>query len=214
MVVSPARALRVLCSRADVLRAPRLRVYSLIQSPPVLSSTPWLPLLRRCQMLARRQCLLRRTFYHTCQYCVASKWRVACQRTNLPHRANVSRRTCALCAKRLAAAGTLAGVCCRIFLSSPCVLSNFAVWLPNATSVAPPCISTFVSAASSIELPVIIDSPRLGAVPAHQPSGDGWTSFTPLDIIREMFAVAQGDYSPGLPLGLESSFCRRQDFCS
>ena len=51
----------------------------------------------------------------------------------------------------------------------PCVLSNFAIWLQlnspkeNATSVAPRCISTFVSAASSLKLPVFIDSPHLMA---------------------------------------------------
>ena len=62
----------------------------------------------------------------------------------------------------------------------PCILSNFAVWLQlqspkaGATSVAPRCISIFKSAASSLCLPVLIDSPHLGSVPAHQASGEIW----------------------------------------
>jgi hypothetical protein len=70
----------------------------------------------------------------------------------------------------------------------PCILSNFAVWLQinspkeGATSVAQSCISTFTSFSNSIKLPVIIDSPHLGAVPAHQASGDGWTGHLPPDI--------------------------------
>ena len=53
----------------------------------------------------------------------------------------------------------------------PCILSNFAVWLQlqsrkkDATSIAPRCISTFSSFSESLKLPVIIDSPHLGAVP-------------------------------------------------
>ena len=74
----------------------------------------------------------------------------------------------------------------------PCVLANFAVWLQitspkdDATSVAPRCISAFVSASASLKLPVFIDSPHLGAVPAHQVSGDGWTGHLPLDIAHEL----------------------------
>ena len=106
----------------------------------------------------------------------------------------------------------------------PCILSNFAVWLQlnspkeGATSVAPRCVSTFVSAASSMKLPVIIDSPHLGSVPAHQASGDGWTGFLPLDIVHEMFKVAAGDFSPGLLFDVRCACtiwmgsCRVQDW--
>ena len=106
----------------------------------------------------------------------------------------------------------------------PCILSNFAVWLQlnspkeGATSVAPRCISTFVSAASSIKLPVVVDSPHLGSVPAHQASGDGWTGFLPLDIVREMFLVAAGSFSPGLLFDVRCACtiwhgsCRVQDW--
>ena len=72
----------------------------------------------------------------------------------------------------------------------PCLLANFSVWLQlqsakeGATSVAPRCISDFVSAASNFKLPVVVDSPHLGAVPAHQSNGDGFTGHVPLDILQ------------------------------
>jgi hypothetical protein len=86
----------------------------------------------------------------------------------------------------------------------PCILSNFAVWLQlhspkeNATSVAPRCISAFVSASKNICLPVFIDSPHLGAVPAHQASGDGWTGFMPLDIVSAIERLTGPSSSQGL----------------
>ena len=79
----------------------------------------------------------------------------------------------------------------------PAILSNFAIWLQNnskksgATSVAPRCISVFASAAASIKLPVVLESPHLSSVPAHQSSGDGYTGFVPLDIIHAICQEAQ-----------------------
>ena len=108
----------------------------------------------------------------------------------------------------------------------PCILSNFAVWLQlqspkaGATSVAPRCISIFKSAASSLCLPVLIDSPHLGSVPAHQASGDGWTGFIPLDIMREVATLcsAPRHASRGLVFDARCAYtiwegsCRVQDW--
>lgn len=108
----------------------------------------------------------------------------------------------------------------------PCILSNFAVWLQvnspkdGATSVAPRCISAFVSAASSLSLPVVVDSPHLGSVPAHQASGDGYTGFVPLDVVHELCAVARGTQSCSAGLLFDSraaytmweGSCRTQDW--
>ena len=86
--------------------------------------------------------------------------------------------------------------------------------------MAPRCVSAFVSAAASLKLPVYVDSPHLGAVPAHQSSGDGYTGFLPLDIIQEIFAIAnnrQGEPS-GLVFDARASYtiwegsCRIQDW--
>ena len=109
---------------------------------------------------------------------------------------------------------------------NPCTLSNFAVWLQvnskkdEATSVAPRCISSFVSAATNICLPVLVESPHLGAVPAHQSSGDGYTGHIPLDIIHELEYACHGSMgsSPGWLMDCQSAYtiwkgsCRVQDW--
>lgn len=108
----------------------------------------------------------------------------------------------------------------------PCIISNFAVWLQvnspkhDATSVAPRCVQTFVSAARSVKLPVIVDSPHLGAVPAHQTSGDGWTGHLPLDIARELerWTCSASPPSPAMAFDFKAAYeiwagsCRVQDW--
>ena len=108
----------------------------------------------------------------------------------------------------------------------PCILANFALHLQlqspkeGATSVAPRCVSAFVSAAKHIKLPVFVDSPHLGAVPAHQASGDGFTGFMPLDIMRyvEYIAAHEHSFSPGLHFDACCAYtiwegsCRIQDW--
>jgi len=107
----------------------------------------------------------------------------------------------------------------------PCILANFAVWLQvnspkeGATSVAPRCISLFSSASLKLGLPVLCDSPHLGAVPAHQASGDGYTGFMPLDIMHviERFA-SDGSVSSALRFDSRAAYtiwrgsCRVQDW--
>ena len=107
----------------------------------------------------------------------------------------------------------------------PCILANFAVWLQvnspkeGATSVAPRCISIFSSASLKLGLPVMCDSPHLGAVPAHQASGDGYTGFMPLDIMHVIERLSSdGSISSALRFDSRVAYtiwrgsCRVQDW--
>ena len=95
---------------------------------------------------------------------------------------------------------------------------------PATTPVAVLTHDFILNAAQAAEvnkpLPVFVDSPHLGAVPAHQASGDGFTGFMPLDIMRyvEYIAAHEHSFSPGLHFDACCAYtiwegsCRIQDW--